>query len=87
VSTAHHRCANRAARKGSTSNTRLSNSGPEMIWWILLLSAAFGVVVAVGHIRAERDRRERAEREIRRLKVRHPGSHDAADERPHHPDR
>lgn len=43
-----------------------------MIWWILLLAAVFGVVVAFGSIRDERTRRERAEREFRRLSVRHP---------------
>lgn len=44
-----------------------------MIWWLLLLAAVFGVVVALGKIRDERTRRERAEREFRRLSVRHPG--------------
>jgi predicted outer membrane lipoprotein len=44
-----------------------------MIWWILLLAAAFGVVVAFGRIRDERAKRERAEREFKRLMARHPG--------------
>lgn len=44
-----------------------------MIWWILLLAAAFGVVVAFGRIRDERAKRKRAEREFRRLMARHPG--------------
>ncbi len=44
-----------------------------MIWWILLLSASIGVLVAFGRIRDERAKRERAEQVFRRLVARHPG--------------
>lgn len=39
-----------------------------MIWLLLLLGSAFAVLIAVGAIRKERSKAEKAEREVRRLR-------------------
>lgn len=41
-----------------------------MIYWVPMLLSVLGVVLTFGAIRAERSRRQKAEREVRRLRKR-----------------